>query len=174
MAAELIHVDQKSHRITMNPVVSQFATSLSPFAAAASIASSAANVVANIAACSIEIGRFKQESKRLTKQHAIASDIIRMRQYTIVQFFEYEQRTSLEARLNREDARLILRSATTVFSDINAAKYHHRLAQEVMLRMSGDFLKSHISDGNTLIRLSDSFRLGDIETAVAAWRAIQA
>ncbi|MFJ6211787.1 hypothetical protein ACIQGZ_00315 [Streptomyces sp. NPDC092296] len=157
MVAELIRV-AGDRRVSYNSAVGHIATALSPLGAAAGI-------TATLSACAFEF-------KRFNTQRAIASDIIRMRQETIVRTFEAERAKAAMVHFSLQNQSFAIQAMVQQSSDLSVSEEQRILAVQTISILTGQMLHYHITSGDQLIRLSDSLRLGDAEAAVAAWRAI--
>jgi hypothetical protein len=164
MPGELIHV--QNGRATISDAVIRVADALNPLGAAA-------NIVATIGACVIEIGRFKTQSKELVRRHTLASDVIRTRQGVIIGLFEQRARDSTHMQVSLEDLRWSLRTMTLHACDMSASADERQVTHGTVTVLSGQIVHAHLEAGNSLVRLSDSLRLGDTEAAITAWRVLE-
>ncbi|MFI5888099.1 hypothetical protein [Streptomyces sp. NPDC051554] len=164
MTAELIHVNQG--RVTFDRAVGHIATALSPLGAAASI-------TATIGACAVEIGRFKLQAESLAIQRDIATGIIRGRQSEIV--FLYNSERSRAANLDISIKAMVrsLDRMTDLLCDANASIKQHEIAEHLIPIMASELGERNNAAGDHVVRLTDSLRLGGIDAAVAAWRALE-
>lgn len=164
VARELVHVDQG--RITWSAAVHRIASMLDPLG-------SAAEIFANISACMVEINQFRTEQVRLSRQHVVADGILQARRETVVRIFEAEKRRSAQARvfvrglLDGYD--VLVREA----GNMRLSEDERVIAKQGVVTMSGTIVQFHAVDGDTLVRLSDSLRLGDAESAIAAFRQLE-
>lgn len=164
MARELVHVDHG--RVTWSAAVHRIASMLDPLG-------SAAEIFANISACVVEINQFRLEQSRLSRQHAVADGILRARHDTVVQIFEAEKRRSARAQVSvhalLDGYDVLVRES----GNMRLSEDERIIAKQGVVTMSGNIVQLHAVDGDTLVRLSDSLRLGDAESAIIAFRQLE-
>ncbi|NEA59562.1 hypothetical protein G3I60_36745 [Streptomyces sp. SID13666] len=158
MTGELIHVNG-NRQVTYDSAVGHITSSLSPLGAAA-------RITATIAACTIEFRRFKL-------QRGVVSDIITMRQSTIVQIFEEERRQSTGAQYQLRYHSTVIDRMMNMAVNNSLSEEGRTLALQSATLLSGAALQHYVAAGDQLVRLSDSLRLADAEASVVAWRAMQ-
>jgi hypothetical protein len=164
MPSELLRYDRG--RVAPSHAVAQVARALNPLGLAA-------DIVATIGACGVEIGRFKLQAAELRARHDIASQIIRTRQGAIIGLFEDQRRKSTESFVSLGDLRHGFRSMIDLSTGAGTPEATQILAHSSLILLAQEISKMHSDAGDSLIRLSDSLQLRETETAIANWRALE-
>jgi hypothetical protein len=164
MVKELIRVN--GGRITWSDAVARIADALNPLG-------SAARIVANIGACVVEINQFRIATMRLARQHAVATELIRTRQATIVQIFDIERLRSVQTKVDLSRLLDGYEKMVDLACNLHNSEEDRSLAMGIVPVLSGQVVHANISNGDQLIRLSDSLRLGDTDAAITAWRLLE-
>ena len=165
MARELIHVD--NGRVTWSSAVAKVARALNPMG-------DAADIVASIGACVVEIGQLRLEAMRLSRADQIINTVLRVRGETIVRIFEEQKALSADARVSaaalREGYQIALREA----SDKHISEDERTIMKGTLPVLSGHIVAFHANAGNHLVRLSEGLTLDNTNMAVAALRSLYA
>lgn len=164
MPAELIHVNQG--RFTFDRAVGHIATALSPLGAAA-------NIAATIGACAVEISRFRLASEHLHVQRDVAYGIIRNRQAEIILLYNTQKEISMGLTVSIRSMASALDGLINVACNLSAPKRSLKLAEHMIPIMTSDLRSINSEAGDSIVRLSESLRLGRTDAAVAAWRQIE-
>lgn len=164
MPRELVHVD--NGRITWSAAVHRIASMLDPLG-------SAAEIFSHISACLVEINQFRLEQLRLARQHAVATELIRLRRESVFQVFELEKQRSANAKILVCDLlsgyRVMVREAI----NMRISEDERIIAKTSVVAMSDKIVQFHADGGDTLVRLSDSLRLGDAEATIETLRQLE-
>jgi hypothetical protein len=164
MPRELVHVD--NGRVTWSAAVHRIASMLDPLG-------SAAEIFSHISACLVEINQFRVEQVRLARQQATVTELIRLRRENVFQVFELEKRLSSAAKIlvsNLLDGyQVMVREAV----NMRISEDERIIAKTSVVAMSDRIVQFHANGGDTLVRLSDSLRLGDADMAVATLRQLE-
>lgn len=165
MPADLIRY-QNGRTSLSDAVIASASYVLNPLGAAA-------NIVATLSACAVEIGRFKSQAAELKVRHAVASDIIRARQIAIVGLFELSRCQSESLNVSLHDLRASFKLATVHGFNMALPASERESAQGLVTTLAKVVAQMHVDAGNHIVRLSDSLTLADTETAIRAWRALE-
>jgi hypothetical protein len=164
LSQELIHV--RNGRASLSDAVVQVAHILNPIGAAGAI-------IATLAACCVEIGRFKSQALDLRTRHAIASDMIKTRQGIIVGLFEQRAQDSSITRLAVDELSWGYRRMINHACDMGVTSNDRELAHGTVRMLSLEVGNQSIQLGQRLILLSDSLQLGDTKAAIESLRMLE-
>lgn len=162
MAAELMQVNHG--RVIWHSAVGNFANML-PWGAAASIA-------AQLGACVTEIGKFKLESNRLTRAHAVISEEMLIRRSTIIQVFEAQRRASMQQKLTVDAFITGWHLTVTRSCDMSISAEDRLPPTGLASLMVQQFPIMAAQPGNQLIELVKTMDLSRTDREISAWRAI--
>ncbi|MGW3965745.1 hypothetical protein ACWED2_38405 [Amycolatopsis sp. NPDC005003] len=164
MLNELIQV-QNGHAVLANSVT-KVAKALNPLGPAAEI-------VATVGACAVEIGRFRIQKEQLQARHDTATKLIRTRQGVIVALFDARMRDGARINVSLAELHRSYRRMVDHACDLRLSSEERIATQGTLQVLSGQIIGHHADSGNTLVRLSDSLSVGDTKTAIAAWRSLE-
>ncbi|GLY35758.1 hypothetical protein Amsp01_017820 [Amycolatopsis sp. NBRC 101858] len=163
MLNELIRV--QNGRAVLADSVTSVAKALNPLGAAAEI-------VATVGACAVEIGRFRIEKGRLQARHDTATKLIRARQSTIIGLFDTRMRDSEQIKVSLGELHHGYREMVRMACDLRISSAERIATQGTLTILSGQIVGHHANSGDTLVRLSDSLSVAETKTAIAAWRGL--
>lgn len=164
MSSELLRY--QDGQVTLSDAVVRVARALNPLGAAA-------DIVATVGACVVEIGRFTSQAAELKVRHDVASGIIRTRQGAIIGLFEAQKRVSASTYVDLAAIRECLRGMLHISMDMRHPRGEREVAQGTVVALADKVVTVHVEAGRSLVRLSDSLRLRDTEAAISSWRALE-
>ncbi|WIY05000.1 hypothetical protein QRX60_14570 [Amycolatopsis mongoliensis] len=163
MLNELIRM--RNGRAVLADSVTSVAKALNPLG-------TAAEIVATVGACTVEIGRFRLEKGGLQARQDAAAKLIHTRQRAIVGLFDTRMRDSEQIKVSLDELHHGYREMVRMACDLRVSPDERIATQGTLTILSGQIIGHHANSGDTLVRLSDSLSVADTKTAIAVWRGL--
>jgi hypothetical protein len=164
MAAELVRVNQAGG-VTWHSAVAQAAGFVTPWGAAATVAT-------QLAACVSEIGKVKIERERLARTHAVLSRALDVRQRVIVEQFEAHKSSSTHISLSQDALITGWHKVVDGACDMTASNEFREVMSKLVVVMSDRLVQISVEAGNGVVKFITAMNLKNVESDIAILRQL--
>jgi len=157
MNQELVHV-QPGGGVAFHSAVGRVAIALSPFGAAAHIAS--------------QIGAYSVEIKRLSSVRDAVSNELRYRESVIVGQFEAQRRAASQIAISHEQFLAGWKSVIEGARDMRTPRQDREVFQGLIPTKSASFEIYHKQIGDQVVQFVSSLNFGPLDSRITTWRQL--